>query len=66
MTPVDLIPAIDEAAADAAAENNAGQAWACPQEMEEARPGLFPHGLINKTSEGYRVWHDARATWFWL
>lgn len=54
--------------ADLLGEQDAPQAWTCPQEMEQAKTGDYPHGLVDLCEQDgstfYRVWHDQRAVWF--
>ena len=56
---------INTQAADKAHANKHGQAWSTPAEMK-TDTGAYPHGLIDKTSDGFRVWHDPSATWYWV
>ena len=57
---------INQAAADKAAMQKNGQAWSSPQEMMEDKAGDYPHGFIDETSQGFRVWHDRDAAWYWV
>ena len=52
--------------ADKAAKEWAGQAWSSPSEMNQAKGGDYPHGFLDETSEGFRIWHDANAVWYWV
>ena len=56
---------INAAIADKAHASNNGQAWSTPAEMN-AKSGQYQHGLIDKTSDGFRVWHDQSAIWYWV
>lgn len=56
---------INTAIADKAHKNNNGQAWSTPVEMD-TKSGTYPHGIIDKTSDGFRVWNDKHAIWYWV
>lgn len=57
----DILPLL----AEKAKNNGNGQAWSTPQEMETPS-GSYPHGYVDETSEGFRIWHDQDAIWFWV
>ena len=49
--------------AEKALASHAGQSWGSPQEMETDSKGDYPHGFVDETSEGFRVWHDLEEAW---